>query len=434
MLKNIDESLDYIYSFIDLEKTEKKYKENNTYSLDNIKNILSYFNNLHKKNKIIHIAGTKGKGSVSYYISYLLNILGFSTTSFLSPHLIEVNERILFNGNKIENNELIQLTDEIKTILEKNDLRPTTFELFFIVFLLFSQKKRPDYLIIETGLGGRLDCTNIVDPIISVITQISLDHTNILGNSIKAIAYEKAGIIKKQKSVVISKQDHNCINVFKKKAVIEKSKLYYVPKHLKVKRITKQQYGNEISVKINKDVLNNIKLNYIGKHQINNFLTSLLTVSILHKEIIEYLKENEKINVEIPGRIQILKNEPLIILDVAHNSDSAKKLKETLKKHFPKTKWQLLTGIAIGKDINKFYKIISKICNKIIVTGLGDYKESNVIEVFNTIRRYHNNVKLIESFDDAFNEINNNNEPKLITGSFYIAGPFLKKWNEHNIV
>ena len=197
MISSIGEVYDYIYSFINAERNEKVLSNSQKiYSIDNIRRYLEYFDNIHNKFKIIHIAGTKGKGSVSFFISYLLKSLGKNVATFLSPHLIDINERFLFNLEKISNDDLIFLTNEVKKVIDKNKIIPTTFELLFLIFLLFSKKMKADIVVIETGLGGRLDCTNVVDPVLSVITPIGKDHTNILGRSLYRISGEKAGIIK----------------------------------------------------------------------------------------------------------------------------------------------------------------------------------------------------------------------------------------------
>ncbi len=433
MLKNINEVSNYIYSFVNLEKDDK-YNGNKqkAYSLDNIIYILKYFNNPEKDKNIIHISGTKGKGSVSILISHLLSLLKFNSTTFLSPHLIDLNERILFNLNPIKDKELIELTNKSKKIINKNNLKPTTFEFLFIIYLLYSIKKNPDYLVIETGIGGRLDCTNIVKPLISVITPISIDHTNILGKTIKKITYEKGGIIKENKKVVIGKQRYISKIILKKIANKKKSKFYDINKNIKLLSYKSYKDGLLFDFSFNKIIIKNFFIPMLGVHQIYNFFIALQSVYLLNPGIIDIFKKINELRIHIPGRLEILSKVPLIILDVAHNSDSAEKLKDTLLFHYPDIKWIVLSGMTSFKDYKTFYKKIKKIVDKLIITSPSNFKNSNPLDVFNAAKLIIGDAVYIPSFEEAFNRALSFNKPLLVTGSFYIAGPFLQKWGSLN--
>lgn len=433
MLKTIHEAYQYIYSFVNLEKDDKYVDDKQkAYSLDNIISILKYFNNPERNKKIIHITGTKGKGSVSILISHLLKLLNYNTTTFLSPHLISMNERILFNLKSIEDDELLELTNRIKKIINKYNLRPTTFEFLFILYLLFSNKKNPDYLVIETGIGGRLDCTNIVTSLISVIMPISIDHTNILGKTISAISYEKGGIIKENKKVVLGSQRFISKMILKKIAKEKESKIYDINKSIKLLSFKPYNDGLLFNFKFNNIIINEFFISMLGVHQIYNFFSALQTVFLLHPEIIEILKENKELRIQNPGRLEILKKDPLIILDVAHNNDSAQKLKDALVFHYPGIKWIILSGMTSFKDHKGFYKKIKQITDTLIITSPSNFKSSNPIEVYNKAIINIKDAVFINSFDEAFDKAISFNKPLLITGSFYIAGPFFKKWKSLN--
>ncbi|HPO48811.1 MAG TPA: Mur ligase family protein [Spirochaetota bacterium] len=431
MLQNIKETLDYIYSFVNLESNLNEKYLDKEYSLTNIENILKYFDNPHKNIKIIHIAGTKGKGSVSLMISKLLIELGFFTCTFLSPHLVNPNERILYNLKEIGDDRLINITNQIKIILEKNNLCPTTFEIFFLIFLIFSKECNADYLVIEVGLGGRLDCTNIVNPMVSAITSIGYDHTNILGNTIKKIAFEKAGIIKPDSKVILGKQYYNCKNIFKRQAIKEKSDFFDIEKIFKVKKIISNEKGLIFDFYFQKEEkrINNFFLPVFGLHQIYNFLTAFYSIYVIFPEIFDVLYKNKKLEIELNGRIKLINDKTPIIVDVSHNKESARELVKTLRLHYPNKKWNILLGLAYDKDIISFIKIIRKIANKIIVTNLSQYKKSEPVEIYKTAKRYFKKVELISEQKEAFQKILNENQNILVTGSFYIAGPFLDNYS-----
>ena len=434
MLTSIKEACTYIYSFINLEKNEKyNTRSQNIYSLDNINYLLKFFNNPEKNHNIVHIAGTKGKGSVSILISHLLNLLHLNTTTFLSPHLININERFLYNLNPISDKEFIDLTNYIKKIILKYKLHPTVFELLFILYLLFSINKQSDYFVIETGIGGRLDCTNIIDPMISVITPISIDHTNVLGKTIKKIAYEKGGIIKDKKQVVIGKQKYKVKRIFKKIAYKKNADIYNINKIFKLLSYKPLKNGIIFDFKFNDIVIKDFYISILGIHQIYNFFTALQTIYLINPYILDILKEKRNLNINIPGRIQILHENPHIILDVAHNNDSARKLKETLLLHYPDLKWIVLSGMAVDKDYKNFYKNLKIIIDKLIITSISYYKESFTEDVYNSARLIFKDTILIQDFNKAINTALSFNKPLLVTGSFYITGPFLNNWKSLKI-
>jgi dihydrofolate synthase / folylpolyglutamate synthase len=429
----IDQALDYIYSFINLEKSIEKKNVQKEYSLENIKYILKFFNNPQNNMKIIHIAGTKGKGSTTYFVSYLLKQLGYNVLSFVSPHLVKPNERILFNLDPISDSNLILIVNKIESILSINNLIPTTFELFFLIYLIFSKEIKADFLVIEVGLGGRLDCTNIVDPLISVITSISYDHVNILGNTIKKIAFEKGGIIKENKKTVLSRQSYNCKNIFKKICKEKNSQFFDSEKYYKILKYQLNTNGIIFDFKFRKKIIHNIKLSIYGYHQIENFMTAFLTVSLINNKVIEILNENKNIDLIIPARIELINKNPYIIADVAHNRDSAKKLKNTLKSHFKNIKWVVLSGMTSEKDYKGFFKEIKSIAEEIIITKPSDFKKSNPEKVYNEAKKIFNKSLYIENINDAIKCAINKKKNLLITGSFYISGPFIEYFKNYSL-
>lgn len=435
MLNTIKETLDYIYSFVNLESNLTKKYLDKEYSLDNIVNILHYFNNPQNDKKIIHIAGTKGKGSTTLMISKLLIDMGYSVATFVSPHLIRTNERILSNLDEISDEELIRITNFIKDVVEKNNLKPTTFELFFLIFLIYGSEKRCDYFVIEVGLGGRLDCTNIVNPIISVITSIGFDHLNILGNSIKKIAFEKAGIIKENSNVVVGKQYYNCSKIFKQKSVEMGARYFNITNLFKVSKIKASEKGICFSFSFRKTGINlkDFFIPLYGVHQVYNFLTALYTVYLIDKNVMNLITGKKRFDIELNGRVRLADSKIPLIVDVSHNKESAIQLVKTLKSHFPGKRWNILLGLSQDKDVKSYIKSVSKISKKIIVTSLSLFKKSNPCEIYELAKRYNKETFLIQSQDEAFDKIMEEKNNILITGSFYLAGPCLEMLNKRNI-
>ncbi len=418
MFTTIEEAESYLYSFTNLEKTSDKQAYSTNYNLGNISQLLKLLGNPQDNTKIIHIAGTKGKGSTTSIITKLLRLSGYNVLTFLSPHLLCVNERFLFNEIQISDNNLIDITNDIKLLVDRSNIIPTTFELFFIIAILFGKRKEADYFVIETGLGGRLDATNVVNSMISVITPIGYDHTDILGKTIKEIAYEKAGIIKENSVTVIGKQYYNCYKVFKDRSAELNSLYYEAERMIKPYGIIPTKSGMKFNLKIEKRKIKKVSINLYGKHQINNFILALYTVSIVNPSIIEIIENNKDLTFDIMGRIQLLSKKPLIVLDVSHNKESAIELRKSLSLHFRKRKWNVLVGMSVDKDYKTFLNEILKISAKTIVTTPSSTKRSNPEEIYQYLsKKRKSNLTLISNIEEASNyALSLKKTPLLITG------------------
>lgn len=443
MFQNIENALDYIYSFTNLEKSGTSISPGSPtscYSLDNIQNILECMGNPHKGLKFIHIAGTKGKGSTSLFITRLLLECGYNTLTFTSPHLIRTNERIMYNMMEISDDDLIDITNSLKAVFDGNNLTPTTFELFFLIALMYGLQKDADYFVMETGLGGRLDCTNVIVPEVSVITTIGFDHVEILGNTINKIAAEKAGIIKANRPVVLGKQFYHCGKIFSGAAKKSASPFCSVKKLYKVRNVRYSDEGVFFSFKRKNKNEINFMLPFYGKHQVWNFLTALETVLHISPNLIEHLQIYGSIDLSIPGRIERLPASASgngdVFVDTAHNKESIDSLVCALKKHFPGKKWNILLSVCATKDVHYICKKITDIASAVLVTNLSSYKKADVNQIMKELKKHFGNIELIANQEDAFAAFMINEKysgAKLVTGSFYLAGPFkewyLKKYN-----
>ena len=358
----IDSILDELFSL----RTGKR-REN----IDDLKLIYALLGKPCNSVKIIHIAGTNGKGSTATFLENILLEAGYNVGKFTSPHILRYNERILYNRQMIDDEEIVEnyffLKQVIKNCKMENenfkDIYLNFFEITTFIALMFFAKKNPDFLVIETGLGGRLDATNIINSDIALITNITFDHTAILGNSLKEIAYEKAGIIKNRELCIyadslpeleeeINKKTENSINIIKKYNDMEIE-------------LDKTNYKTLIKFQNNEFILP-----LFGKFQANNFLLAYETAKF-------YNIDNETIQngvhkVYWPARFEFFSVEPPVILDAAHNDDSIRKLIENLTEIYKRNEVIIITSLLETKDFEKVFTKLEKITDKIFITSLKD--------------------------------------------------------------
>jgi len=341
-------------------KSAYKANLNNTITLDN------YFKNPHKKFKTIHVAGTNGKGSVSHLIASILQDAGYKTGLFTSPHLKDFRERIKVNGLMITEEEVAEFIDNNIQIIK--EVNPSFFELATIMAFEYFKNSKVDVAVIETGLGGRLDCTNIIKPVLSIITNVSWDHNDILGNTLEKIAIEKTGIIKKHTPVILGEFQKNISHVFNNKANELKSELIWADKTFSVKKsIQTPDTMQMFRIKYNKEqVLNGLKTPLLGEYQKKNTATIIASVEKLKnigfiindKNIYKGFK-NVINNTTLKGRWQILSNNPLVICDIGHNVGGIKQNVTQLNKLKYET-LHIVFGMVADKDFKKILKLLPK--------------------------------------------------------------------------
>ena len=331
--------------------------------LQNIKNLMEKLGNPQDKLKIIHIAGTNGKGSCTSFVNSVLVSQGYKVGMFTSPSIYNFEERIRINNKNIPEDKLIELMNEVREIANTLEVFPADFELVTALAFLYFYRENCDFAIMEVGLGGRLDATNILNSNIALITNITFDHTAILGNSLKEIAYEKAGIIKNRELCIyadslpeleeeINKKTENSINIIKKYNDMEIE-------------LDKTNYKTLIKFQNNEFILP-----LFGKFQANNFLLAYETAKF-------YNIDNETIQngvhkVYWPARFEFFSVEPPVILDAAHNDDSIRKLTENLAEIYEKNEVVIITSLLATKDFGKVFTKLEKITDKIFITSLKD--------------------------------------------------------------
>ncbi len=376
--------------------------------------------------KTIHIAGTNGKGSIQSFIRNIIVSNGYSCDAYISPHLTKFNERIVLDNKNVSSNKLYRTLKFVKRINEDNPI--TFFEITTAAAFVLYQRSNSDFLILETGLGGRLDATNVIhNKLCGIITPISHDHEEFLGKTIKKITKEKLGIIKNTDFVLISKQKKEVRDFIKKNLSINKD-VYFYGKDYKIYNFNNNKF--EFKFKKNKKIFNKPKLN--GFHQLENASVALAFSEIISKKklYLNFKSINKAIKeTSWPGRLEILKyKNKKIILDGSHNIDGAKKLNEYLKVN--KLKPVVLFGMLNNKKINIFLKVIKNQIENLLAIKIPNEKNAFLTdEICDCCFSLSINCLKIKDFKEALKYIKDSREKVfLITGSLYLVGKIRNKF------
>lgn len=357
------QTLDFLYSklpmFTRVGAAALKKDLHNTIAL------CAALDNPQQKFKSIHVAGTNGKGSTSHMLAAILQKAGYRTGLYTSPHLKDFRERIRINGKMISKTKVTSFVKSQKKIIQ--EIEPSFFEVTVAMAFDFFAKEKVDIAVIEVGLGGRLDSTNIITPELSVITNISLDHTNILGNTLPEIASEKAGIIKKNIPVVVGEQQHEIAYVFTKKAQLEQAPLYFADTTLQVKHAKTIQSHLVMDISEEQNVVyKNLKLDLTGNYQLKNILTVTESVHQLRKlgytlpkEALYAALRNTKKITGLQGRWQTLSRNPLVICDTGHNKAGIAEVVKNIAAT-PHQKLHVVIGMVKDKDISGVLTLLPK--------------------------------------------------------------------------
>ena len=357
------QTLDFLFSKLPMYQRvgAAAYKAN----LDNTIAICNALGNPEKKLKCVHVAGTNGKGSSSHMLAAILQQAGYKTGLYTSPHLVDFRERIKINGKMIPKTDVVKFVEEYKDVFEK--IEPSFFEWTVGLAFHYFKEQEVDVVILEVGLGGRLDSTNVVNPVACLITNISFDHMNLLGDTLPKIATEKAGIIKSKIPVTISQTQLEVISVFNNKAIELKAPIEFADKNYKLisSKHEKQLLNIELlHKKTNTSHLYQLDLQ--GNYQIKNLMGVLNTIENLKRKgflieeemITSALQQVQKIT-GLKGRWQVIQDKPLVIADTGHNEDGIKEVLENLKRYNYKT-LHFVLGVVNDKDISKILKLLPK--------------------------------------------------------------------------
>lgn len=394
--------------------------------------------------KVIHVAGTNGKGSVSRFIASCLSENGYRVGLYTSPYLERFTERIEFDGREIDGEELASCTREVMvevdSILKEGMESPTEFELVTAIAFHYFRKKPMDFLILEVGLGGRGDSTNIIrNPLISVITSISFDHMAQLGNTLEEIAAEKAGIIKKGCPVVSWAREPSADVI--RRIALDKGSHFYGRDTIIPVKCEKNQDGWTFSALSNlrREEIPNLRISMLGRHQIENACCALAVIEILDKEgVIKTSREKIKMGLSKarhPGRMEILRKNPVILVDGAHNHDGARALVEGIKDHFPGKKTLLVIGILEDKEIEKMLGEFLRIPGDIIGSEPDNPRKFPAEKLAEKIEEAGRKCVLVTDGSGACDYINDHMDKYdliVAAGSLYLIGRIRGRFKNGN--
>lgn len=395
-------------------------------TLEAMEYLMAKFNNPHKKLKIIHVAGTNGKGSVCEMLNNCLMKAGYKVGKFISPHLIKFNDGICINNKQITDEEveeiIVPLSKVIKEYNTTHKIPVKWFEVITSLVFIYFYKKQCDLVILETGLGGTLDCTNIAEPMVSIITKIGYDHTDILGNTLQEIASQKAGIIKPNSETVFVNQP-DVINIIKEKCEKVNNKLHLINPD----EIINYSYNEKLQ-KFDYKNYKNIEVNLNGKVQTQNAAECLETIKILEKNGIKIPEEaiyQGLKTVVHHARMEKISNNPLIIFDGGHNESAIQNLKQNIKQYYNNKKREYVISILKTKDHSTIIKELSEDKEAIFyfTDGIEEKPYVPAKELAKEAEKYINKDQIITgSIENVIKKIKKQNNDKVtfVIGSFYV--------------
>ena len=424
-------AVNYIQSFTDYEKLPGSAYAAANFDLRRMDMLLASVGNPHQTAPAVHVAGTKGKGSTVAMIASVLTASGRRTAMFTSPHLHTIRERIQIDGEMISEAELASLVDRLKPEVERINQRSqfgllTTFEVLTAVAFLYFREKKVDYQVLEVGLGGRLDATNVVKPEVCVITTIGFDHTEVLGNTLSKIASEKAGIIKPGCLAVSSSQPALASRVISRTCRKLKVPLTRVGHEVTWSKEQADINGQYFSVNGQAGHYQ-LWIPLLGDHQLENAATAVAAIEALIKRGSNISLENLKqglAKVYWPARFQILERRPFLIVDGAHNSDSARRLRQCVELYFPQHQVILVLGTSNDKDIKAIVAELAPISRQVIVTRAHHPRAADTKVLAEHFDRHGLKAEIAENVSQALlraRQLAGDTDLVLATGSLFVA-------------
>ena len=399
-------------------------------SLDNIKALLQPLNNPQNQWPCVHIAGTNGKGSTAAMIESILMKAGYKVGLYTSPHLVDFRERIRINRVHIPEKAVIDFIIKMKPLIDK--ITPSFFEATTALAFWYFAKEEIDVGIIEVGLGGRLDSTNVVNPLISVITSVDMDHQKYLGKTIQEIASEKAGIIKPNIPCITTNINANVLEALSQKCVSQNSELIRINDISKSKILSMNLEGTYLDLNIANNSFNSLYLNLPGEHQIENAILAIGT--LLHLSGKLKISENNIFeglgDVQWKGRIDLISKKPFIIIDVSHNTSGFEKTLSFLNKYFPKEKLKVVTALQEDKDFQKIGEILTYYSKEVFLIDLKLGKPLSPLKFCGVLNQEGVKSSVVSSLTEIQNKLHgskHDNDLWLIIGSHYLAGEAYQK-------
>lgn len=431
-----NQAIEYLESFINYEKLAAPY-DPRKWKLDRVEYLLEAVGNPHESLKSIHIAGTKGKGSTAAMIDAILRESGFKVGLYTSPHLVSFRERIRINGEMISEDQVRDLMTQMKPHIDELASQSdrfghiSFFDIYTALGFLFFALEKVDFAVLEVGLGGRLDATNVVNPLVSVITQISYDHIMSLGDTIEGIAAEKAGIVKNNGLVITSPQMEEALEVIRNTCAEKKAKLFEVGRDICFEKGTD---GSPASFSVSgiHGSYENLRVSLAGHHQLINATTAIGALELLRSHDLTICEENIRTgleNVKWPARIEVIQQNPIIILDTAHNAASASALRDTIESNFSYEKLIIILGTSEHKDIRGMGKYLCPIADEMILTKVNNPRAVEPEDMKAELAGICHDVIIAQDTPSALEKAKSIATPRdliCITGSVYLAGEVMQ--------
>lgn len=407
--------------------------------LDRMEELLRRLGNPQDDLKVIHVAGTNGKGSVSKYLEEGLSTCGYKMGLYTSPYIETFNERIRYDGADISDEDLEYYGQKVVSAAEAMVAdgldSPTEFEVVTAIAFLYFADRQADITILEVGLGGIGDSTNVVkSPLASVITSISYDHMAQLGSSLAEIAVNKAGIIKTGCPVIANVPQRDAAKIIARKAYAMGSRLYDIS-GIRAAVSDETPFSQKVSMELYEKSYSDVEISMVGRHQAENLKTALATLEILRKSgavkldreaLYEGLKRARQ-----PGRFEVISEDPLVIIDGAHNEAGAQALQETMAQHFAGKKILLVAGILADKEIDSIVKFLTKITDHIIVTEPDNPRKLAAEKLAEHVADFGVAAEVVSDVEAAVHrakELADDYDVILFAGSLYLIGDVRRLW------
>jgi len=429
-----NQALDYLYSFVDYSLKHSSELARAEFNLDRMFALMEELGNPQMKYPIIHVAGTKGKGSVSALCASALQAAGYKVGLYTSPHLLDYCERIQINGEPISHEFMIRLVEEVKPFVAKIP-KLTTFEITTALGFLAFAKQGCTAAVIEVGLGGRLDATNVVMPKVSVITSLSYDHMAVLGDTLAKIAGEKAGIIKEGVPVVSAPQSEEALKVLERVAREMSVPLTLVGRDIHVIPLTSSLDGQTFRLTDNLQSANlpTFRLPLLGSHQLENAATAYAALKASGIPITDEAIQKGFSQVKWRARFEIARRDPPVIFDSAHNQDSFAKLRETLETYFPGRQVYLIFGASEDKNIPGMFAEMKPKIRKLIVTRADHPRALEPEKIIRLAEQAGVESEAASPVESAFRRALDlsakDGSIVLSAGSMFVTAEVMKAWN-----
>ncbi|QBP40754.1 bifunctional folylpolyglutamate synthase/dihydrofolate synthase [Paenisporosarcina antarctica] len=434
MFTSVDKVIEYIYSMD--QKTERNGR------LSRITAILASLGNPHKGFRSIHIAGSNGKGSTLNALKEILIAEGLEVGSFTSPHLEKVNERIMMNDVMISDNQFIKYMNDIYPLLQKEQVGDGSnfFEILTVIAFMYYNDMNVDIALIETGIGGKFDSTNVLTPLLSILTSISLEHTQILGDTIDAIAVEKSGIIKPFVPVISAVKDKLAVDVIESKATSEEAPIYQLYKDFLIENVSQESNSQNFSYQLKDYKLTNLNLKMMGHHQVEN-ASLAITAALLLNMYYGYKISEASISQGLSTSSWAARFEevlPNVIIDGAHNPAGMEVLLQTMQQRYPTKNIHVVFTALQDKDITSVLRMLDEIATTITVTEIYIKNSAAGKDVFE--KTSHPQKELILNWQDALEQTLTKADESsviLVTGSLYfmsLVRPYLKQNAQTKVV